>query len=215
MNRIKNIIFDFGHVILNINWQSVRKTFESKGFTGMDDLHNYLMEENYYYDLETGRISPTEFRDAIRRSLGNKTTDKVIDEGWNSMILDIPKYRVELLEKLKSKYNIYLLSNSNRIHWEYFDKYFADTYGYDHLSDLFKAAYYSHEMGLRKPDPQIYKVVMAEQGLIPEETLFIDDMIENIKSARNLNIFSYHLVPEREDIVDLFDAELEFTGVLD
>jgi putative hydrolase of the HAD superfamily len=212
MDQIKNIIFDFGHVIINIDWHAVRKHFEEIGFSGMDNLHAFLMEENYYFDFETGKISPSEFRDAIRRSLGDHTTDELIDKGWNSMILDIPKPRVELLEKLRSKYDTFLLSNTNRIHWEYYDTYFAQTFGYDHLSDIFRAAYYSHEMGLRKPDPEIFKVVLDEQKLIPEETLFIDDMIENIKAARSLGILGYHLVPTQEDITDIFNEKLDFTG---
>jgi len=214
MTGIKNIIFDLGHVIINVNWYAVKDYFTRMGYDTMDDLHRYLMEENYYYDLETGKISPDEFRNAIRNSLGNHTPDDIINEGWNSMILDIPGSRVELLEKLRSRYSTYLLSNTNQIHWEYYDRYFASEYGYDHLRDIFNAAYFSHEMGLRKPDPEIYKRVIEEQDLVPDETLFIDDMIENVKSARKLNINAYHLNPDSEDITGLFDKDLNFTGIL-
>lgn len=211
MQPIKNIIFDLGHVILNVDWDAVRRQFESMGFKRMDELHRYLLDENYYFDLETGRITPAEFRDAVRRLIGDHTPDELIDKGWNSMLLDVPGHRVELLEKLRSKYDTYLLSNTNQIHWEQYDAEFAKIYGYAHLSDLFKAAYFSHLMGLRKPDPEIYRVVLNEQGLIPEETLFIDDMVENIRSAERLGIVGHYLAPG-QDITGLFDEGLNYTG---
>jgi putative hydrolase of the HAD superfamily len=211
--QIANIIFDFGKVIVNIDWESVRREMVEKGVADIEGLHNYLRENNYYLDLETGEISPHTFREAIREFTGNHFPDYEIDAAWNSMILDIPEHRVRLLEKLKNKYRTFLLSNTNEIHFLYYDSYFARTYDYDHLADLFEEAYFSHEMRLRKPNPEIYKVVIKKHGLNPSETLFIDDMQENIESAKSAGLLGY-LLKDSEDITELFDNKLKFTGIL-
>jgi putative hydrolase of the HAD superfamily len=208
MDQVRNIIFDFGKVIVNIDWERVKKELSAKGVKNIDELHNYLMEENYYLDLETGEISAHTFREAIRMFIGDHTPDYEIDAAWNSMILDIPEPRVRLLEKLKDKYRTFLLSNTNEIHFNHYNAYFARTFGYDNLADIFEEAYFSHELRLRKPNPEIYKVVLEKHGLTAGETLFFDDMIQNIKSAREMGIMGYH-IKEGEDFVGLFDYTCE------
>ncbi len=212
--EIKNIIFDFGKVIVNIDWERVSKELKARGVKNVDELHDYLVEENFYFDLETGEISPQTFRDAIRMFIGDHTPDHEIDAAWNSMILDIPEQRVKLLEKLKNKYRTFLLSNTNQIHFQHYNTYFASHYGYENLADIFEEAYFSHEMRLRKPDPEIYRVVLEKHGLKAGETLFIDDMVENIRSAGELGIVGHHL-KEGQDIIDLFDKDLAYTGIID
>lgn len=210
---IENIIFDFGKVIVNIDWGRVMDELKGRGVKNVEELHNYLIEENYYLDLETGEITPQTFREAIRMFIGDHTPDYEIDAAWNSMILDIPGRRVKLLEKLKNKYRTFLLSNTNLIHFQHYDAYFASTYGYDHLADIFEEAYFSHELRLRKPDPEIFRVVIEKHGLDPSTTLFIDDMIENIRSAESVGLIGHHLT-DGQDIADLFDEDLRYTGIV-
>jgi putative hydrolase of the HAD superfamily len=203
MPEIKNIIFDFGGVIINIDPNRLVQMLTNSGIDNIDKVHMHLVSNNIYTGLETGHISPGQFRDAIRSQLRIPQTDKEIDDAWNAIILDIPAERVELLEGLRRNYRTFLLSNTNIMHYEYYNRYFAEAYGYKSLADLFDRAYFSHQLGMRKPDPVIYKKVLADSGIIPGETLFIDDNEENIEAALALGIHGYHL-DQGEELIDLF-----------
>lgn len=208
MKKIKNIIFDFGDVIINIDPGAVRKRMEEKGILNVDELHMQLFENKIYHNLETGTIGPDEFRSAIKNIIDAPLPDGEIDDAWNAMILDIPRERIEFMTRLKSKYKLYLLSNTNAIHYEYYDRYFQDTYDYPSLSAFFTRAWYSYLMGVRKPDPEIFRIMLEDGKLDPCETVFIDDIKENVEAAASLGIIPCHLPPGKE-IMDLFDDRLE------
>lgn len=208
MEKIKNVIFDFGVVIINIDPSNVKKRMAAKGIHNVDELHQNLMANNIYNRLETGEITADEFRTAIKDIIDAPLTDDEIDDAWNSMILDIPRERIKFLTRLKSKYKVYLLSNTNSIHWKYYDQYFQDNYDYPSLSTFFSDAWYSHLMGVRKPDPEIFKMVLEKGKLNPQETAFVDDILENVDAASTLGIRPVHLPPGIE-IMDLFDEDLE------
>jgi len=208
MDEIKNIIFDFGVVIINIDPAAVRKRMAEKGIHNVEELHARLLKDNIYHKLETGAIRSEEFRAAIKSIVGMPLSDADIDDAWNAMILDIPRERIKFMTRLKSKYKLYLLSNTNAIHWEYYDRYFQCTYDYPSLSTFFTRAWYSYLMGVRKPDPEIYRMVLEEGHLKSSETVFIDDLRENVDAAAHLGIIPCHL-PEGKEIMDLFDDDLE------
>ena len=208
MNEIKNIIFDFGGVIINIDPDAVRKRMAEKGIPNVDELHRQMFEAKLYHKLETGAISPDEFRSAIKNIVNLPLTDKEIDDAWNAMILDIPRERIKFMTRLKSKYRLYLLSNTNSIHYDYYDRYFQDNYDYPSLNTFFTKAWYSYLMGIRKPDPEIFRMALEDGQLNPAETVFIDDLLENVESAASLGIIPSHLSPGKE-IMDLFDEKLE------
>ncbi len=193
MHNIKNIIFDFGGVIINIDTDRIGSMLAKKGVDNLLELHEHLFRNDIYNLLETGHISPQQFRDEIKSGVKIPVSDKDIDEAWNSIILDIPPERVRLLEGIRENYSTYLLSNTNIIHFDFYNRYFANTFAYDKLADIFDGAYFSHEMGVRKPDTEIYKRVLKESDLVPEETLFIDDNEENVKAACLVGIQGYHL----------------------
>lgn len=193
MYKIHNIIFDFGGVIINIDPDRIGTVLAQKGVDNLLELHDHLFSKDIYKRLETGHVSPQQFRDEIKSVISIPVSDQDIDEAWNSIILDIPEERLRLLEAIKKNYRIYLLSNTNSIHFDFYNQYFARTFGYKGLSDLFEKAYFSHEMGLRKPNPEIFRVVLADAGLSPEETLFIDDNAENVKVANDVGIQGHHL----------------------
>jgi putative hydrolase of the HAD superfamily len=208
MNKIRNIIFDFGMVIINIDPSAVRKRMAEKGVHNVEELHARLLKDNIYHSLETGAISPDEFRAAIKNIVDVPVIDADIDDAWNAMILDIPPERLKFMTRLKSKYKLYLLSNTNAIHWEYYNRYFQDTYDYPSLNTFFSRAWYSYLMGVRKPDPQIFRMALEEENLDPSETAFIDDLVENVDAAARLGISPCHL-PEGKEIMDLFDENLD------
>ena len=200
--KIKNIIFDFGGVILNIDYQASIKAFEELGIRNFENLFSQATQSNIFDKLETGKIKPQEFRDEIRMLSGLKLTDEAIDIAWNKMLLDIPLERIEFLIKLKSEYNIYLLSNTNAIHYNI---YINEIYkaGYKSFDEIFKKAYFSHKVGMRKPHKDIYENVLNEEKLISEETLFIDDSAQNLQPAIDLGINTYFMKKD-DELVKLF-----------
>jgi len=200
--KIKNIIFDFGGVILNIDYQASIKAFKELGIKNFEYLFSQASQSNIFDKLETGKIKPQEFRDEIRNISGLNLTDEAIDKAWNKMLLDIPIERIELLIKLKSKYNIYLLSNTNAIHYDIYNNEIYKA-GYKSFDDIFNKAYFSHNVGMRKPHKDIYEYVLNKERLIPEETLFIDDSLQNLQPSIDLGINTY-LMKKDDELVKLF-----------
>ena len=211
MTNIKHIIFDLGEVIINVNPAAVKEYMKDKGVGNVDELHLKLLDKDIYHKLETGKITPDEFRAAIRDIVDIPVTDNEIDEAWNAMLLDIPRERIKFMTRLKSKYKLYLLSNTNVIHWECYDRYFQDNFDYPGINTFFTKTWYSHLMGVRKPDPAIFKMVLDDGQFNPSEVAFIDDLKDNVDAAATLGIHPVHLPPGKE-IMDLFDEELVLKG---
>lgn len=211
MREIKNLIFDLGEVIINIDTAAVKKHMLQKGVGNVDELHLKLIEQGTYHKLETGQISVDQFRASIKEVIDIELNDQDIDHAWNAMILDIPRERIKFMTRLKSKYKLYLLSNTNHIHWKYYDQYFQDTFDYPSINTFFTRCWYSYLMGVRKPDPEIFRIALDEGQLIPEETVFIDDLEENVEAAATLGIIPAHLPPEKE-FMELFDEELNLNS---
>ena len=194
VNPIRNIIFDLGGVILNINPQLTVEAFRSLGWRDFFEENNQTNGKELFYSLESGNSSPEVFRNNVRRIADIQRNDEEIDAAWTAMILDIPADRIRYLEELKKSYRLFLLSNTNEIHRIKFHRDFETDFGYS-FYDLFERNYYSHEMGMRKPNPQIYIQALTEASLVPEETLFIDDMEENTESAKTLGMKVLHIKP--------------------
>jgi glucose-1-phosphatase len=191
---IQNIIFDLGGVILNINAQLTFDAFKKLGWNGSLGEEMTSKSKELFHNLEKGNTSPQAFHDHFRELTGRDSGDKEIDEAWTAMILDIPSDRIQYLQDLKKKYRIFLLSNTNEIHKNKFHRIFEKNYGYP-FYDLFERNHYSHEMGMRKPDPGIYLQVLQENKLVAEESLFIDDMQENVIAAESLGIKGLFIQP--------------------
>lgn len=202
LRGIKNIIFDLGGVILDIDYNLTVKAFEDLGIPNFKDQYSKMSQSDLFDNIETGKISPTEFRNLIRTIANKKFSDTEIDHAWNALILHLPNDRIRLLHRLKRHYRLFLLSNTNAIHYKDYTALIKRENGIDGLEPLFEKTYLSHEMGLRKPDPAIFQVVLSENKLEPGETLFIDDSPQHIESAKSVGINAYHL--ENEEIVDLF-----------
>lgn len=194
VNPIRNIIFDLGGVILNINPQLTVEAFRNLGWRDFYEENNQTNGKELFYSLESGNSSPEVFRNNVRRIADIQRDDEEIDTAWAAMILDIPADRVRYLEELKKSYRLFLLSNTNEIHRIKFHRNFETDFGYSFF-DLFERNFYSHEMGMRKPNPQIYRDALKEAGLVPEETLFIDDMKENTEAAKILGMKVLHIQP--------------------
>jgi putative hydrolase of the HAD superfamily len=135
--------------------------------------------------------------------LNNNVTDAQLDAAWNAMLLDIPREKYQLLTKLKSRYRVFLLSNTNNIHLQAVNKIVSNDTGQKGLGHYFHKDYYSHLMNMRKPDPEIFLHVLTENNLMPAETIFLDDNIQNIDGAKSLDIQTAHITSP-ESVLSLF-----------
>jgi epoxide hydrolase-like predicted phosphatase len=190
---VKNIIFDFGGVIIPIDPMAYARGMIALGCKDISGLHERFMKEQVYARFEKGEMSPGEFRMMLRSGLENHATDEQLDGAWNLILGEIPPHRVNFIEKIKSKYRTFLLSNTNKIHYDHYQEQFCKTYGYDSLDNLFENAYYSFQLKLYKPDPAIFEYVLKDSSLDPAETLFIDDYLTNVEAAKQLGLQVIHL----------------------
>jgi glucose-1-phosphatase len=198
-----NIIFDLGGVILNIDYGLTISAFQHLGALQFDTQYTQAVQTKLFDDFERGQIQASAFRDGLRLQLGLTPTDDEMDKAWNAMLLDLPAERLELLSRLKTARRTFLLSNTNQIHVRCFERAVYDAYGMQGLKPLFEAAYYSCDIGMRKPETEIFKFVLERHGLLHHETLFIDDSAQHIEGARRAGIQAYHLTGG-ETIHDLF-----------
>lgn len=200
----KNIIFDLGGVLLNIDYSLTTKAFSTLGLGNFNDLFSKATQSQLFDLYEKGLISSDEFRKRIKTYFDKPIDDGTIDDAWNSMLLDFPTHRFDLLKKTKATHRTFLLSNTNDIHINKFSEYLQRDFGMTDLSDYFEKVYLSYKVGMRKPDAEIFEMVLAENGLKAEETLFIDDSDQHIEGAKKLGIQTHWLNLEKETITDLF-----------
>ena len=189
---IRNIIFDLGGVILNIDPQLTVNEFRKMGWGDFYEEGTKSLAMELFFKLEQGSSTPEAFRNAVRKMVPHKLADHTIDKAWTAMILDIPADRIGYLEELKKHYRIFLLSNTNEIHRLKFHQDFENSFGYS-FYDLFERNFYSHEMGTRKPNPEIYEKTLMLAGIKAEETLFIDDIEENTIAAKTIGMNVLHI----------------------
>lgn len=193
LNGINNIIFDLGRVLLNLDFDASIKAFEKLGADKEVLDHKNAYADPVFYNLEVGKVTPEEFRNRVRDILKNQNlSDKQIDDAWYAMILDIPAHRVKILQELKSKYRIFLFSNTNKIHVNRLLPEFKTEHGIDFPS-LFEKAFYSHDIHERKPNLNSYKKVIELAQVNPKETLFIDDLEKNILAAQKAGLKTFWL----------------------
>jgi glucose-1-phosphatase len=201
MHPVKNIIFDLGGVLLNLDFVGSRNAFIQLGVPQIDDLFRVTHEDTFWKQYETGRLNDQQFVEAARKLAIAGTTDDAIIVAWNSMLLDFPKERVDFLDKLKEKYRLFLFSNTNAIHLQSFQKSFREVYGRE-MDSLFEKAWYSHVINRRKPDVEAFRFIVDEAGLEASATLFIDDSLPNVEGARKAGLQAKHLA-EGMSILDL------------
>ncbi len=189
---IKNIIFDLGGVLLDIDPLRTAKAFENLGLPSAIGEGGWTFNHPVFYQMEQGQISDHQFRDGIREILPASRTNEEIDAAWCAMLIDFPEEKVRLLEALKQSFNLYLLSNTNSIHLSSFRNQFEKKFGF--LPDrLFCETFYSHEIEKRKPTPESFQHVIEKLGIVPFETLFIDDSLKNLETAKEIGFATCHV----------------------
>jgi putative hydrolase of the HAD superfamily len=191
--EIKNIIFDWGGVITDLHLDSTRNAFLELGLTIFDESVPHDPHNDLFIPFEIGKISPDVFRNRIRSYSSKPISDNDIDEAWNALLGDLPAERWRILEKAAGQFRTFLLSNTNAIHRPYYYGLIKKKYGTNGYAHLFEKTYFSYELGMRKPNPDIFRYVLKDAGIDPAETLFIDDFIENVQTAHLLGFQTVHL----------------------
>ena len=189
--NIKNIVFDLGGVLVDLDFKAAINGLQQAGFANVKEQLMAFDQGGIFQKFELGEMTAEEFRTAIRENSTVTLTDEEIDALWNAMLLEIPREKLELILDLRGKYMVYLLSNTNSIHWDYVCKNAFNYRGF-RVNDYFEETFLSYEMHLAKPDKAIYEKVLQDANLLAEETLFIDDSEANCKAAEEVGIHAHH-----------------------
>lgn len=195
---MKNIIFDFGGVFINLDVNASKKEMFK---LGMNSISPEMMSINKKF--QKGLISSLEFLNFYQDLFPDFSSNDLI-KSWNSTILDFPLYRLEFLESLKGNHQLYLISNINDLHLEYIKQKLGESF-YNRFVSCFEKVYYSHEIHMAKPDKEVYQFVLQDSKIEPSETIFVDDMKENTDSAKTLGLNIWNLDPESQDVIDLYN----------
>jgi len=198
---INAIIFDFGDIFINLDKQATHDGLKNLGIRHWNEDLDQL---NLQY--EVGSISAEEFLSGIQKHSNNASIDD-IRAAWNSILADFPLYRLEFLQMLSQKYRLFLLSNTDAIHIETFEQKSGASF-YSDFYQCFEKVYFSFEIGMRKPNPDVYSLILDQHGLQAKQTLFIDDKKENTDAAAALGLQVWNLQVGKEDVVDLFEKKI-------
>jgi HAD superfamily hydrolase (TIGR01509 family) len=194
---IDTIIFDFGDVFINLDKEVTPAALKKLG------LEKWSSEiDSLNFNFENGLITRTDFLLGLNKLVPKATQEEVL-EAWNGVLLDFPMYRLEFLEKLSKKYQLFLLSNTDSIHINHFKEKNGDEF-YNRFYNCFKKVYFSYDLGMRKPDEEIYNFVIKENNLNQKSTLFVDDNFDNIEGAKKTGLQVWHLLKGKEDVIELF-----------
>ena len=200
MKYYEVIIFDLGGVILNLDYTLTTKAFQSLGLKNFDEIYAQANQTSLFDDLEIGKISAQFFINSLLPYLPQGVTANKVVHAWNAMILDFPQERLDLLVELRKTKKVILLSNTNEIHIQAVNRSLANTTN-QKIESFFDKVYLSHEIGLRKPNVEIFEFVCKDQNITPSTALFIDDTIRHVEGAKRIGLNAIHL--ENKTILDL------------
>lgn len=198
---IDTIIFDFGDIFINLDKQATIDGLERLGLSSWNEDLDQLN-----ISFEKGQISRDDFLFGIQKQIPNATIDEIL-MAWNAVLLDFPLYRLEFLQLLSKKFRLFLLSNTDAIHIDYFEQREGASF-YGDFYQCFEKVYFSYEMGMRKPDAEIYTTLINRHELSPKRTLFVDDKKDNTDAAKALGLHVWNLQVGKEDVIALFDKKI-------
>lgn len=203
MNGIKNIMFDLGGVIIDLNRQHVIEAFKAIGCEQIGNTLDNSHQQGLFLELDEGRISPAQFHDQIRQITGLDITDEAIDHAYNQFLVGIPLYKLQMLRRLREHYKVIMLSNTNAI---MFESEIPKLFTLEGLTmhDYFDQIFLSYKLGISKPAPRCFQAVIDQSGIVPGETLFLDDSQANLDVAAQMGFKTYWAQPYK-DYTAIFD----------
>ena len=184
----ETIIFDLGEVIIDLDSKRVIDQFQKQSDKSAEDIIRLISKSQDLIDYEVGKMTDAEFCQVVNELLSIELSQASFEAIWNSFLGIIKLDKLHLMLALKEKFNVLILSNTNAIHQSAFDRRVGEHIPSKTMADMVHTAYYSHELGLRKPDPHIYQKVIDLQNLNPAKTIFFDDRLENITAAQDSGI---------------------------
>ena len=192
--EIKNIILDFGGVLLDIDYQLTEKAFVDLGCSNFREIYSQAQQTNLFDDFETGKISETAFFNELRRIANlQHLTKSDLENAWNAMLLGFREEVYHMLQELKKEYRLFLLSNTNETHITAFEKLLQKVCPVADFERLFEKVYYSCRINQRKPDVSCFNFVLNDANIKAEESIFIDDSIQHVEGAYKARIQAYWL----------------------
>lgn len=202
MAEIKNIILDLGGVIINLDIPKTIEEFNKLSHKPFEEIYTQLQQYPIFDAFDKGTISEEDFFDNLKQLTQTSSNIEKLKYAWDAMLLDFPYYRLDQLKKLKTKYRLFLLSNTNETHIKAFENDLFKQHGFQNLEPFFEKVYYSCRIGMRKPDKEIFEFVLEENDLLPHETFFIDDSPQHVEGANKIGIKS-HLLEKNKEFYEL------------
>jgi HAD superfamily hydrolase (TIGR01549 family) len=197
MENIDAIIFDLGGVLIDIDYTKTRQAFENLGISNFNELYSQANQQDLFDRFEIGQISGQHFINSLLNYFTEPISPNKVVHAWNAMLLDFKLEKLTLLEKLAAKYPLFLLSNTNELHVPIVRQRLSKLTAKP-LEVYFSKVYFSHDLGLRKPNSEIFEFVCSENNLNPSTTLFIDDSIQHIEGAKKCGLQTIHLTPDKD-----------------
>jgi putative hydrolase of the HAD superfamily len=194
MTPVKNIIFDLGNVLYDIDFEIMYKRFHELGIPNFENHFTLNQSDPLFFDLEKGFIDEVTFCSRFNQLYNLSLNKDQIIEAWNSLLIGFREKSLDWLKSNQSNFSLFLYSNTNQPHQDYFLAQYTREIGGD-FNTLFKKPYYSHEMGMRKPDPASFQYILDQEGLKAAETLFIDDNEPNVAAAASVGFQVLYLQP--------------------
>ena len=197
--RMKNapdadfLIFDLGNVIIDIDYQKSMQLIKQEISNEFHEKVDGFYLTDFHKDYEVGRINSDEFRQAVRAYFQQDWSDEKVDELWNSLLLKIPVERLELISKLREKFQVGVLSNTNLIHINAVNRILQNDHSLQNFDPIFDWVFLSHEMGLAKPSAEIYEKMLVDLGTSGDRVVFFDDLIANVEGAKEVGIQAVHV----------------------
>jgi len=194
MTPIKNIIFDLGNVLYDIDFEIMYKRFHELGIPNFENHFTLNQADPLFFDLEKGLIDQVAFCKGLNQMYNLSLSHGQIITAWNSLLIGFREKSLDWIKAHQQKFPMFLYSNTNQIHYDLFIPQYKQEVG-ENFEKLFKTTYYSHEMGMRKPDPASFQYILDQEGLIAAETLFIDDNEPNVAAASSVGLQVLYLQP--------------------
>ena len=207
LQGVDAIIFDFGNVLIDLDYPRIIQEFKKVANKNQENIRKLVMDSKILNKFETGQIEPEKFHAAVNQILATDLSESEFERIWNSMLKSITNERMEKVLKIGERFDTYILSNSNITHELAFEAMVVEATGRDSIRDFVKEAYFSHEVGMRKPNQDFYEFVIDDISNYPSRLLFLDDRLDNIEAARSAGMKAVQIFNPDKQLNEIFGFE--------
>ena len=196
-------LFDLGNTVIKLAYERVLGNICRASTVKRDELVRILEGAGGYRDMERGSVTFWDFYDYLCIHTGYRDSIREFHTLWSDFFDGTVPGIEDVLERVRARYRVAFLSNSNEVHCELIPRRFATLFQKD---DRF---IWSHRFRTAKPDPEMFHRALEVIGALPQQVVFIDDILENVTAAKNVGIQSFQF----HDSLTLI-AELEGEGLV-